>query len=333
MNNELITSDNLDQFPNLLDSTLGASIVAVSDEFFGASERLINPNPPIFRDGIYDENGKWMDGWETRRRRDNGHDWCVIRLAFPGEILAIEIDTSFFIGNAPIGAELEYALSPSGKDDDIGCWKKLTDYIPIKGNDRRFLFLDTPQICSHIRLHIYPDGGVARLRAYGVGRPLQDYTSGGEYDLVALSNGGRAIAWSDAHFGHPQNMLRQGPGMSMGDGWETRRRRDPGNDWCIIALGEPGVVERIDLDTAYFKGNSPAYCSIQAAHVDHSLHNTLTIPQSLFWETILAERALHANSMHSFSDVYKLGPITHLRLNIIPDGGVSRLRVFGNVLK
>ncbi|MEJ2631781.1 MAG: allantoicase [Acidihalobacter sp.] len=321
-----------EQHPNLADASLGAAVLAVSDEFFAACERMLDPAPPRFEPGLYDDHGKWMDGWETRRRRDGGHDWCVLRLALPGDIVGLEIDTRFFTGNAPTGAMLECALlSPGAEPDDNTEWRPLLGLTAIQGDDRRFITLDASQPCSHVRLHIYPDGGVARLRLYGTVRPPEGLVPDAERDLIALTNGGRALACSDAHYGHPQNLLRPGRGVNMGDGWETRRRREPGHDWCILALGEAGIIERIEVDTAHFKGNFPAACSIQAALIEGSPEAGIVTPQSMFWKTLLPEQPLQANAVHAFAaEVVEFGPVTHLRFNILPDGGVSRLRAYGH---
>jgi allantoicase len=320
-----------EQLPNLADASLGAAVLAVSDEFFAACERMLDPAPPRFEPGLYDDHGKWMDGWETRRRRDGGHDWCVLRLALPGDIVGLEIDTRFFTGNAPTGAMLECALlSPGAEPDDTTAWRPLLGLTAIQGDDRRFITLDAPQPCSHVRLHIYPDGGIARLRLYGSVRPPEGLAPSAERDLLALTNGGRALACSDAHYGHPQNLLRPGRGVNMGDGWETRRRREPGHDWCILALGEAGVIERIEIDTAHFKGNFPAACSIQAARLEGTPEAGIVTPQSMFWKTLLPEQPLQADAVHVFAaELAEFGPVTHLRFNILPDGGVSRLRAFG----
>jgi allantoicase len=318
--------------PNLADATLGAAVLAVSDEFFAPCERMLDPEPPRFEVGLYDDHGKWMDGWETRRRRDGGHDWCIVRLAFPADVAGVELDTRFFTGNAPAGAALECALLPPDTEPDAQTdWRPLLGLTPLQGDTRRFIAFDTPQACTHLRLNIYPDGGIARLRVHGTVRPQASTGTAAERDLLALANGGRALAWSDAHYGHPQKLLRPGRGINMGDGWETRRRREPGHDWCILSLGEAGVIERIEVDTAHFKGNYPAACSIQAARLDGAPDAGIVVPQSMFWKTLLPEQPLEADAVHGFTaELAALGPITHLRFNILPDGGVSRLRAYGH---
>lgn len=319
---------------NLADISLGARVHMCSDEFFGDCERMLNPEPPKFVPGLYDKHGKWMDGWETRRRRDGGHDLCVIRLAFTGDISVIEVDTRYFTGNSPIGVMVEGALlSSESEPDENTIWYLLTNMTQIKGDDRVFITLNEVHSCSHVRLHIYPDGGIARLRLFGTVCLSKDITPGCELDLIALQNGGRVISWSDAHYGHPQNLLRPGKGKNMADGWETRRRREPGNDWCIISLGYSGTINRIEVDTEYFIGNFPASFSIQAAHIDDDFVVDFIKTSSMFWEYLLPEQMLNADEVHFFEkEVVELGLVTHLRFNIIPDGGVSRLRAFGNMV-
>jgi allantoicase len=318
---------------NLADGSLGAEVVRVTDEFFAPRERMLNPEQPVFYPDRYDNHGKWMDGWETRRRRTAGHDWCIVRLAMPGVLMGVDFDTSFFTGNFPPAASLEACFSPEGEPDEHSDWQPLVPAMELKGNDHRFCPISCPQPFTHVRVQIFPDGGLARLRVYG--KPFCDWSilaASESLNLLALEHGADQVdqAWSDAHYGEPRKLLRPGRGINMGDGWETRRRREPGNDWCLLALGHKGIAERIEVDTAHFKGNFPAACSIQAACVgagegtDSSL-----ITQSMFWRTLLNEQPLTADSIHQFSELNDLGPITHIRFNMIPDGGVSRVRLFG----
>lgn len=317
---------------NLADASLGAEVIALSDEFFAPCSRILDPTPPQFKEGLYDEHGKWMDGWETRRRRSGGYDWCVIRLAYCGMVTGLEIDTSFFSGNAPAGAALDGTRLPPGTNpDDCTKWEPLLGLITLRGNAQHRVRLETSQPCTHVRMRIYPDGGIARLRVYGVVCPPDLKGVGDVCDLLALANGGRVLAWSDAHYGHPRNLLRPERGRDMSDGWETRRRREPGYDWCILSLGCPGTIEHIDVDTSHFKGNYPASCSIHAARIDGAPDASILLPQSLFWGVLLPEQPLHPNTMHSFTDVTAIGPVTHLRFNIMPDGGVSRLRAYARL--
>ena len=293
-------------------------------------ERLLQPQAAIFVPGKYDANGKWMDGWESRRKRVAGHDWCVVRLARPGRIAGVDIDTSFFTGNYPPAASLDGC--PEGADPALAeSWETLLPATPLQGNQHHLIAISSTACYSHLRLNILPDGGVARLRVYGspAGAPIAG--EDGLIDLVAALNGGYPVAWNDAHFGVAANLLLPGRGVDMGDGWETRRRREPGFDWCIIALGQPGTIRSIEVDTAHFKGNFPDRCSLQAAYAP-GLSDQALIAQAQFWPSLLPETKLQADHIHTFlDDIAALGTVTHIRLNLHPDGGVSRLRLWGEV--
>ena len=319
---------------NLADARLGARAITASDEFFAPLSRMLNPEPAVFIPGKYDENGKWMDGWETRRKRVMGHDWSIIKLGRKGVIRGFDVDTSHFTGNYAPAVSIEATCSHSDDPTELGRaqWQEILVSTSLGGNAHHWLETSASGEFTHLRIHIYPDGGIARLRVYGqpVGA-FDDLTQ--SYDLAALENGGRAVAWNDAHFGVASNLLLPGRGINMGDGWETRRRREPGNDWCIIQLGAPGIVERIEVDTAHFKGNYPDRVMLQAARMDGGTDQSI-ITQSMFWPQLLGEQKLQMDHIHSFdSGIAALGAITHVRLNIIPDGGVSRLRIWGKVAR
>lgn len=316
---------------NLADPRLGAVALSASDEFFAAKERMLDPAPAQFIPGKYDDNGKWMDGWETRRRRRGGHDWCIVRLACPGTVAGLDLDTSHFTGNYPPGASVEACLLPVGADpDESTVWFSLLPAVSLQGNRHHYLRIDDARAVSHLRLNLYPDGGMARLRVYG--RPLFDpgrAAADGLVDLSSALNGGVALAANNEHFGSAASLLLPGRGVDMGDGWETRRRREPGSDWCLIALGRAGVIERVEIDTAHFKGNFPDRCSIQAARVDGGSAESL-VTQAMFWPELLPEQPMRADAIHVFqAELRALGPVSHVRFNMIPDGGVSRLRLWG----
>ena len=321
---------------NLANPRIGAKAIFATDDFFAPLERMLNPDPAVFIPGRYDENGKWMDGWETRRKRSGGHDYSIIRLGRKGRIRGFDVDTSHFTGNYAPAISIEGALSRSDDVDALkqAQWTPVLAATSLKGNTHHLLEVDADGIWSHLRINIFPDGGIARLRVYG--RPagvFEDADPDGLHDLIALVNGGRAVAWNDAHFGAADNLVLPGKGINMGDGWETRRRREPGNDWCLFALGAPGVAEKVEVDTAFFKGNYPDRCSIQAAHVEGGTDESL-ITQSMFWPVLLPEQKLSMDAEHSFvTQLQKLGAITHIRFNIFPDGGVSRLRLWGRLAR
>jgi allantoicase len=328
------TADNasfLRKHVDLASPRLGAEVTFATDDFFADKSRLIDPAPAVFIADKYDENGKWMDGWESRRKRGEGYDYCIVRLGLPGIIHGVDIDTSHFTGNFPPSASIDACLV-EGEPDPNTKWTEIVPAVGLKGDSHHIHAVSDGRTWSHLRLNIYPDGGVARLRVYGQVQCNWDMRDPEELiDLAALVNGGRGIAASDQHYGTPSQILAPGRGINMGDGWETRRRREPGNDWALIALGHPGVISKIEVDTAHFKGNYPDRCSIQAAMVTGGTEESL-VTQSMFWKTLLPEQKLEMDAIHSFEkEVADIGPVSHVRLNIIPDGGISRLRLFGRL--
>ena len=321
---------------NLADTRLGACAIFATDDFFAPLERMLNPEPAQFVPGKYDTNGKWMDGWESRRKRVGGHDWSIIKLGCKGVIRGFDVDTSHFTGNFAPAVSIEACDSPTDDVESLKAaqWHEVLPATTLKGNSHHLLEIAQNGAWTHLRIHMYPDGGIARLRVYGQPSAAFDQADSNTlHDLIALENGGRAVAWNDAHFGTVSNLLLPGRGINMGDGWETRRRREPGNDWCLIELGAPGVIEKIEVDTGFFKGNYPDRCSIQAARVEGGTDQSL-ITQSMFWPVLLPEQQLSMDNQQCFEqEIADLGPITHIRFNIIPDGGVSRLRLWGKVAK
>ena len=304
---------------------LGSRVSYATDDFFAAKERIIDPAPPVFIDDKYDDHGKWMDGWESRRKRTQGHDYCVIRIGVPGVIHGFDIDTSYFTGNYPPAASIEACVSDKDVPEDG--WVELLVKTDLTGNSHHYLEISDERIWTHVRLHIYPDGGVARLRIFGEVRANFGDVEG-FVDLLAIENGGRAIACSDEHYGSMQNLNVPGRGVNMGDGWETARRRGPGNDWVIMALAQPGIIERAEVDTAHFKGNYPDRVSLEAGLFESDGH---AMQDSANWRTLLPETKLKMDQQHYFEELASIGAASHVRLSIYPDGGVSRLRLFGRV--
>ncbi len=316
------------QWVRLEQPRLGTRVVHANDEFFAAKERLIEPGEPVFIPGKYDDHGKWMDGWESRRRREPGHDYCIIRLGVPGIVRGVDIDTSHFTGNHPPAASIDASVSSDEVPDDAG-WRPLIDKTEIRANSHHYIAVEHEEIVTHLRLNIFPDGGVARLRIFGEVRPDWSKLDGSRIDLVALENGGRALVCSDEHFGSMHNLNLDGRGVNMGDGWETARRRTPGNDWVLLALGYRGIIDEVLVDTAHFKGNYPDRVMLQAAAVTPAAPAKLAAA-SVDWPVLLPEQRLGADREHRFStEIRELGPVTHVKLSIFPDGGVSRLRLFG----
>jgi allantoicase len=214
---------------------------------------------------------------------------------------------------------------------DAANWTDLVHQGWLKGDTHNYFEVKNPERFTHLRFKIFPDGGVARLRAYGEVLPEWEALRGREIDLAAVENGGRALMASDLHYGPPHNLLMPGRGVDMGDGWETKRRRGPGHDWAILKLGAPGVITRAEVDTAHFKGNFPESCSIEACSARGRAGDALSTT-SVVWLEVLPRTKLEADKQHVFEkEIRAAGAVTHVRFNIFPDGGVSRLRLFGHL--
>ena len=320
--------------PDLAAERFGSAVVAANDEFFAPKESLIKASAPEWRDGVYTERGKWMDGWETRRRRDPGYDWAIIRLGLPGIVRGVVIDTSFFTGNFPERASIDACAADGVPSTEwlVGAdapWRSMLAPSPLAGNTQNtFAVTDTHHRVTHLRLNIFPDGGVARLRVHGDVVPDESvFANRREVDLAAIENGGFVVSCSDMHYGHRQNLIMPGRSTHMGDGWETKRRRGPGHDWSIVRLARRGSIERIELDTDHFKGNAPGSAMIEYCDLRGSSDSD--VPNSA-WQTLVAETPVQPHARHRF-DRLSAPAATHVRLNIYPDGGVARLRVFGRV--
>jgi len=323
-------------FTELIDlaaEKVGGSVLYANDDFFAPKENLVKDSLPIFIESKYTDRGKWMDGWESRRRRTPGHDWCVIRLGLPGIIRGVVVDTSYFRGNYPEHCSLEVCTAdghPTLEEllDDKTTWTEILPQSILKGDAQNRFAFQRDQRATHLRFHIYPDGGVARLRVHGDVVPdWRELEAQGQIDLAAVENGGLVLSCSDMFFGHRHNLIMPGRAVNMSDGWETRRRRGPGHDWAVIKLGRPGRIERIEVDTSHFKGNFPDSCSLEGA----SLAAT-DLLEAAVWQSFLGRTKLQAHTRHHFTDdLSAVGTVSHVRFNIFPDGGVSRLRIFGRV--
>ena len=322
-------NENILKLVNLASPKLGTKIIDFSDDFFGDVSRMLNDKEPVFIEDKYDDHGKWMDGWESRRKRTEGNDWCIIKLGSPGKISEIEIDTAYFTGNFPPYASLEGIYSnenPSFDDNWISILKK----SELKG-DHSQKFAVESEIVNYVRFQIFPDGGVARLRLNGEVIYNFDINKKIDYELSSLNLGGKIITYNNAHYGDVSALLSNGRGKTMGDGWETRRRRTPGNDWIIIKLAHVGIINKIEIDTAHFKGNYPDRASVQCALVKDKMTDDELIDISSNWTEILSSQKLEADKIHTYLDLNQCGPVNYVKLNIYPDGGVSRLRIFGDL--
>ncbi len=321
-----------DQYINLAAERLGTKVLFSTDDFFAPKENLIKPGRGIFIVDKYTENGKWMDGWESRRKRVAGHDYADIRLGLPGVIKAIDIDTNFFTGNHPPFASIEACSCHNSDPNEQTEWTEILAKSALGPGCQNLFDINNKQMFTHIRLHIYPDGGVARLRIYG--EVKKDWSQVGQddiIDLAAVENEGKAVICNDMYFSHKDNINMPGRGINMGDGWETKRKREPGNDWLILALGKKGHISQVIVDTAHFKGNFPDSCSLEGALLEEGQVDQLEDPQ-IEWKPLLPQVKLQADHIHDLSSqLIHIGAITHVRLQIYPDGGVSRLRLFGKI--
>jgi allantoicase len=287
----------------------------------------------VFRAGTFDAHGQWMDGWETRRRRTPGHDACIVRLAYPGIVKFIDLDTRHFTGNYPPRASVDATSDP----DPLQPGARWTPILPVRelGGNRHNVFpVADGSAWASLRLNIIPDGGIARFRAWGVVQADWSAVRNDQpVDLFAIERGGVALLANDEHYGSIRNLNRPGRGVNMGDGWETRRRREPGADWVIVRLGHPGMIREVEVDTAHFRGNYPDRVSMQAAMMRETADDSLE-SASANWPVLLPEQKLSADAVHRFKDpIADLGPVSHVRMNIHPDGGVSRLRLIGTVAR
>ena len=315
----------MSDFRDLVDlagERLGGGVLYANDDFFAEKENLIKQGKPVWKEHEYTDRGKWMDGWESRRRRTPGHDFAIVRLGARGVVRGVVVDTSFFRGNFPESCSIDgVSLSPLASIDEllVGKWQPLLAETKLQGDSENKFGVDGTYAVTHLRLNIFPDGGVARLRVHGDAVPDWHRRGGlgGELDLAAVENGGEVLACSDMFFGPKNNLIMPGRAHNMSDGWETRRRRGPGHDWVVVKLATEGVVHRVEVDTNHFKGNFPDTASIEGSTDGEA------------WTDLLPRTKLQAHTRHLFVDeLAARGPFTHLRLNVYPDGGVSRLRVW-----
>ena len=330
------------EFTNLVDlasERLGGAVLYANDDFFAPKENLLKAGAPVFIEGKYTERGKWMDGWESRRRRTPGFDWCLVRLGAPGRVRGVVVDTSFFRGNFPESCSVEACAAPPNAHaeeltSDEGRWVELLPQSRLEGDMQNPFAVTSDERVTHLRFKIYPDGGVARLRVYGEVVPDWDAIrrAGGLVDLASVENGGLVVATSDEFFGHRHNLIMPGRAADMSDGWETRRRRGPGHDWCVIQFGARGTVRRVEVDTAHFKGNFPESCSLE---VSTGPERRLAPGESYLaaeWRELLPRTRLQAHARHFYErELADAGEATHARFRIYPDGGVSRLRLYGSL--
>ena len=312
---------------DLAQPRLGTKVIYKTDDFFASANRIINPSDPVFKEGVFDKHGKWMDGWESKRKRVPGHDYIILKLGKPGKISKVNIDTSHFNGNQPAMVSIEGAYSNSNKIDQFK-WSQILPKKKIKANSHNFFSVKNKKIFTHIKFNIFPDGGVARLRLYGSIAKSNQFKNK-RINLASLLEGASVVACNNEHFGKAENILAPGKAKNMGDGWETRRRRDKGNDWLILNSIDGNSIDRIEISTHHFKGNYPSYCSLQAAYLPPKSSKQI-VNSSNKWKYLLKNTKLLANKTHKFKNsLMKKDKINHIKINIFPDGGISRFRIFG----
>uniref|UniRef100_A0A336M292 Allantoate amidinohydrolase n=1 Tax=Culicoides sonorensis TaxID=179676 RepID=A0A336M292_CULSO len=360
------------RFNNLASSSNFASVLFATDDFFAPAENLLKDSEPVWNPEKFTEFGKWMDGWETRRKRIPGHDWCIIKLAAPCVIKGVLVDTAHFSGNYVPKISVQAAFLSLQEEswfpirkESIGsaCTKTDLDQVKKINTDKwneivpktqlgpgceetrkTFIIVNSNDIFTHVRLNYYPDGGVARFKVFGdvkINIPASIII-----DLMALLNGGQCLKYSNAHYGHPKNLISPSKGFNMADGWETARRLDrpavlevdangilnnvPGQEWCIFKLGRIGVLEYLLIDTNHFKGNFPYKIRVEGTKCNESEFNE----DNCKWELILVDFKLSGHTEHTIrkDELKNLGPFSHVKIIIAPDGGISRVRMFGYVL-
>ncbi len=353
-------ADDFTVLVDLASRLLGASVVAANDEFFAEKENLIKPEPPGFAPAAFGSKGKIYDGWETRRRREPGHDWAIVRLGCQGTVAGVVVDTAFFRGNYPPEISVEAAGAegyPSPAELGDLSWHQLVSRSPARGDTANLYLVDYRRRWTHIRLSIYPDGGVARFRVHGEVVPDPAFLTG-TIDLAALENGGRVVGCSNAFYSSPENLILPGRARVMSDGWETARRRDDAGDYVIFRLAAQGLIAHAEIDTSYFVGNSPGWIKLSAADGHggnrasggggESRADAGRGPggegesdgaggsggskkeEPLAWRELLPKTRVQPDTRHRFR-IDDTSPATYVRLDVFPDGGLARLRLHGTL--
>jgi len=313
---------------DLAQPRLGTKVIYKTDDFFASANRIISPTEPVFKVGVFDKHGKWMDGWESRRKRTAGHDYIIIKLGKPGTIKKVDVDTSHFNGNQPAMISIEGANSNSNKINQLK-WQPLLSKKKTKANSHHYFTVNSDKVFTHIKFNIFPDGGVARLRLYG-SIAKSSKLKNKKINLASLLDGSSVIACNNEHFGKAENILAPGKAKNMGDGWETRRRRGKGFDWLILNSLDGKEIDKIEISTHHFKGNFPSHCSLQVAYLPNSKNSKQIVKSSTKWKYLLKDAKLSANKVHVFkNNLMKKDKINFIKINIFPDGGISRFRIYG----
>ena len=316
------------EWVDLASRKLGGQVLSCSDDFFAEMENLIKPEAPVFIADKYTDRGKWMDGWESRRKRVVGYDWAILKLGTQGRIKGFNINTTHFAGNAPKQVSIEACNSRTAPDENTQ-WTTIIPQQDVQPDSNNFVDCDSAGVWTHLRLNSFPDGGIARLRVYGEAVMDPDWFLPGEpVDLAFVKNGARPVSCSDMFFSSMTNLIMPDRGVNMGDGWETKRRRGGREcDWIIVKLAGTGIIKKAVVDTAHFKGNFPESFSLLGINMPEGQHPD----ENADWQPVIGRQKLTADAEHFYKDEVISGEqtFTHIKLNMYPDGGISRLRVYG----
>ncbi|NUT33180.1 MAG: allantoicase [Hamadaea sp.] len=309
---------------------MGGGVVAANDEFFGAADHLVADHEPAFAPATFGPKGQIYDGWETRRRREAGHDHAIVRLGAAGQIHGVVVDTAHFLGNYPPEISVEACGMegyPSPSDLQAAVWTTIVPRSPVRGGQRNAFRTPPAERYTHVRLSIYPDGGVARLHVHGVPLPDPRLLGTGACDLAAAEFGAIIESTSDSFYGSAANLLLPGQATTMGEGWETARRRDGGHEWAVVQLAAPGRIGLAEIDTTHYKGNAPGACALHGANA-----RLVDLADESAWLELMPMTRLQPDTRHRFV-VARHPAVTHVRLSTYPDGGVARLRLPGRIAR
>jgi len=321
---------DLQRLPDLASRPLGGSVVAASDEFFAEKENLIKPNAPTFAPQTFGHRGQVYDGWETRRHRDGGTaDWAIVRLGVPGIVRDVVVDTAFFVRNYPPACSVEAAAVPgypSPVELAAATWTSLVPRSPLRGDSKAVFPVSVGRRFTHVRLSVYPDGGVARLRVHGEPVPDPRDLAGVPCDLAALESGGAVVGCSDDFYAKAHHLLYPGMARTAGEGWETSRRRDGAYDWVTMRLAAAAVPRVVEVDTSHFRGNAPDRVAVFG-----TLDPSEVPGPDPAWQLLLPQTRVQPDTRHRLR-LPDTGPVSHLRLEIHPDGGMARFRAYGELV-
>ena len=314
---------------NLAEPRLGSKVIFKTDDFFASAHRILKSESPVFKEGLFDKHGKWMDGWETRRRRVKGFDYLIIKLGRPAKIFNVDLDTTHFSGNQPTNSSLQACFSKT-KPNKKTKWITVLNKKKLGPNKNYNFKIYNKSTFNYIKLNIFPDGGIARIRLYGIIDLEKININGKNGNLSSILNGASIIGCNNEHFGRAENVISPGRGKNMGDGWETRRSRGGNFDWLIIKFGKTGIINKLEIDTHHFKGNYPDKCPVQAAYLNSKISSKNIVKKSKNWKLLLNKVKLHAHKKHNFKNkLMKNKKVNYIKINIYPDGGISRIRAFG----